>query len=172
MIILTICEFFLLTIKTSVTSFSEQERRNNHGTMGKCTDTNCDCFISDYKLPGTNSTKNESKKNIMENDTLTDAQRHSNMSSSGAILVEEELKKRSSKYAGVVCHEINTVVPTKNTESTFSIMKENVRRKKLYDDENICVYATDYVDFLDSLPFDSDDIDEEEIEYYDTVIDN
>ena len=169
---LTVCNFFLLTINTSVTSFSEHEKRNNHCTMGKCTQSNCDCFVSDSKLPSTNSTKMKAINDIMENDALTDAQRHSNISSSGTILVEEELKKRSSKYAGVVCHEINTVVPTKNTESTFSMVKENVRRKKLHDDENICVYATDYVDFLDSLPFDSDDIDEEEIEYYDTVIDN
>ena len=94
----------------------------------------------------------------MGNDALTDAQRPSKMSTSGCgtILLEEELKKGSSNYTGVVYHEINSVVPNKNTESIFSMLKENIRKQELHDDENKCVYGTDYVDFLDSLPFDSE----------------
>ena len=87
-------------------------------------------------------------------------------------LVEKDLNKVSLKYTSIVCEEVNTVVPNKNTESTFCMLKQNRKKKEIHDDESKCVCAKDYVDFLDSLPFETDDIDEDDIDYYDSVINN
>ena len=108
----------------------------------------------------------------MENNTDYSDKISSKLSPEKTNLVTKELNKVSLQYTGIVCGEIDKVVPNEETESTFSILKQNVKKKEIHDDESKCVCAKDYVDFLDSLPFESDNIDEDDIDYYDSVINN
>ena len=51
-------------------------------------------------------------------------------------------------------------------------VEAKLKKEEIHDDESKCVCAKDYVDFLDSLPFENDDVDEDDIDYYDSVINN
>ena len=54
--------------------------------------------------------------------------------------------------------------------TTFSTKQESEKKQDINSEENNISYAGDCVEFLDSLPFDSDELDEDDLDYYDKVI--
>ena len=65
----------------------------------------------------------------------------------------------------ILCSEINS----ENTESTFSSSSVEEKKSTLKEEEDINRYAAQCVEFLDGLRLDDDELDEEEIEYYDEL---
>ena len=79
-------------------------------------------------------------------------------------------KKIKYIYSDNICREINTYVPEENVESTFYDTKEDENNQDIKPEVNHYAYAADCVEFLDTLPFDNDEVDEDDIDYYDNVI--
>ena len=63
----------------------------------------------------------------------------SKLSTQKINLVEKDLNKVSLQYTGIRCEELDTVVRNKNTESTFSMLKQNIKKKEIHDDESKCL---------------------------------
>ena len=73
-------------------------------------------------------------------------------------------------YTDMLCRESNDSVPHKSNETTFFFENQGEQYQEISVDGNQFMNATDCVEFLDSLPFQNSDIDEEDIEYYDSII--
>ena len=80
-----------------------------------------------------------------------------------------ELKKETYNYSSMYFKEV-CEDSDETKESTFSVSGQNVKEQYLDVKEDKNVHASKYVEFLDSLPFEIDDLDEDDIEYYDSVI--
>ena len=65
----------------------------------------------------------------------------------------------------MLCSEITS----DNTESTFSSSSVEEKKSTLKEEEDINRYAAQCVEFLDGLRLDDDELDEEEIAYYDEL---
>ena len=94
----------------------------------------------------------------------------SKMSSATNRFSPKKTKKMKYISSDNICHEINTYVPGETMESTFCDSKIGETKQHINSEVNSFAYAGDCVEFLDSLPFDNEEVDEDDIDYYDNVI--
>ena len=133
----------------------------------------CRDNIRNYVLDnGTSDTTSTKVSDNMQNISDVSDKLSSQLSPQKINLDGKELNKVTLQYTGISCGDVDTVVPGKNTEATFCMLKQNKKSEEMHDEKSKCVCAKDYVDFLDSLPFENDEVDEDDIDYYDSVINN
>ena len=79
-------------------------------------------YVLDYGTSDTTSTKvSDNMQNISDvSDKLS-----SQLSPQKINLDGKQLNKVTLQYTGIVCGEVDTVVPGKNTEATFCMLKQN-----------------------------------------------
>ena len=85
--------------------------------------------------------------------------------------IKYDLKHSTYNYPDLYCKEISEETNNKK-EETFSVSDEKEEEQYLEQNENKTVYATECVQFLDSLPFQTEELDENEWDYYDSLINN
>ena len=103
------------------------------------------------------------------NNTVSTCKSNTKTSKETAINGPMELNSQTYKYSDMYCREVSDP-SEKNKESTFYTYDKSKEKENLGYDGGRNVHASEYVEFLDSLPFDDDEFDEDEIDYYDKVL--
>ena len=81
------------------------------------------------------------------------------------------LEKQEFRYSGGkqyinICQEIRS----HDEESIFNDTDGNDERKEIRENENLSLHASGCVEILDKIPFDEDQLDDDELSYYDSRI--